>query len=1344
MVALILMCVLIGHMSLCVVGYTWIWGGNQTANVDEFSYSVPGMVTKAGLQLDGTQCAHVSPIELNTVDSDAHLRASVWFRVSRARQTADEVVLLAIASTSTQSTMYLALSGDEIQLVASDGYQQQTLYSSDFEHVWRATNGDWHELSFFALAGETTIALDQTVLVSSNNIDIPADRHFSLSVGCIEGEHGGREYFVGNIAAIFITASILETSDALARLSILTGPEYAQSVLPTTVLPQTSAGFGSFDVALVQSNKALGYIACYSVTHIVPYMLFDVSGQRRHGLLADLPAIPWHDRAATLRLSTELGLTTNYLPFHPLRDSKSFPLTVSVWVFLTGTSSFRTVLSFDPQGPCDPNLYIINDKLITLWPSDIAAGGFAAQLSNISVPVPKQRWVHLTVSISTELEATYYLNGIFIGTTTGPAAVCNASNFSGSSMHVGYEVVDQQPSRVLQGLVDGIRFLNVKVDAPRASKIFRNLDGFVSVMPCDFVKAEFIAIGPGEVYHIEPLVSLLETRCGAFSMNKGMAAGFNAYHTTTRVSLDTPPQMVTSDVSWSFVSGLNSSLHLLDPPPFLMGDAAAISVWLKTSTQARATVWMFGSDRVIGTFELRLINGSPQIAMFTGLLHQSSPIIPGVNITDDVWHNVLVVRDGMQFRLAIDGTVLSLFTMTIDLIVASHFSIGAAIHSDKTLSNHYIGLLDEFQVYDTSFDADEIQELANGHILFRVKPRLLYTSSTSTTPMPSTTTPPVTATDTTTTTTTSATPSPTPTPALTTIPATTATTTTTLHEINVAGTCTPEAIKLISIPAADALSYVSIVLAVSGFLWTFALFSDKLGSIERVSFRGRLVLAIAIGATLVLVLVWIAVLSPKTNQFNSEALYNVTYFALPSSASDLVPIIGASEHGTSVSLASCSGLLTADGCQQPTFYLQQCRLAQDREQFEQQPIPLYTTWATCSQPEKACTNPPIPDQGCASVCCEGCVGAECTQCIDKPLLSFACCPPSISVGQRLLSTLRLVAIAAFISAFCCYGIAYTLLHGALWTNTSSYRLHLWLPPLGELIIVCLMGYIGIATPSTDLSCFSCGRQEVYATTIKNLSFLKIIIVINGLLSMSVLVWIRMSVGSREYGENHKAHATVTPSDDHHDSNGFELAERFVGGRSDVGASSRDSVHVAQLQQTASELVLENDMLRGELDQIRLRTSLTQTGLDLSASCPSQMGDDPTYEQIGDSSLQVPPPPSTKPLSRPRSFHLPPVVMSEPLVQRPATVDALQQRGPRYLPPLFHHPMLMATQRGQHQQVNTDEHHLQDPARGDRVPFDGQNLMHETIRTRTDKEQSLNSTRDSLRYQPGIQIWESDV
>ncbi|MCK4357747.1 MAG: caspase family protein [Candidatus Cloacimonetes bacterium] len=145
-----------------------------------------------------------------------------------------------------------------------------------------------------------------------------------------------------------------------------------------------------------------------------------------------------------------------------------------------------------------------------------------------------------------------------------------------------------------------------------------------------------------------------------------------------------------------------------------------ISFWINTRESgsnsahwARPTIFG-GYTSGFGTPDLGITTDKGRIGMFSGLKGcGDDKVTSGWKINDGKWHNIIIMNNGSNINLYIDGQYSNNSIRSGNKWIKRRNFIGAA-HADNGKPKHFhSGLIDEFRIYNRVFSKQEIQSNMN-------------------------------------------------------------------------------------------------------------------------------------------------------------------------------------------------------------------------------------------------------------------------------------------------------------------------------------------------------------------------------------------------------------------------------------------------------------------------------------------------------------------------------------------------------------------------------------------------------------------------------------------------------
>jgi hypothetical protein len=129
-------------------------------------------------------------------------------------------------------------------------------------------------------------------------------------------------------------------------------------------------------------------------------------------------------------------------------------------------------------------------------------------------------------------------------------------------------------------------------------------------------------------------------------------------------------------------------------------------MWFTAASGRRARLFTLSSanEKMIN---IRIVNNIIRIDDSGGV---SSEVSGDVNVTDQQWHHIAVVRNGQSLIVYLDGEQ-HLEASLGSVITMDNVSICVRSQSDGSKDDFLLGNLDEFRIYTEAFDADKIETL---------------------------------------------------------------------------------------------------------------------------------------------------------------------------------------------------------------------------------------------------------------------------------------------------------------------------------------------------------------------------------------------------------------------------------------------------------------------------------------------------------------------------------------------------------------------------------------------------------------------------------------------------------
>lgn len=165
-------------------------------------------------------------------------------------------------------------------------------------------------------------------------------------------------------------------------------------------------------------------------------------------------------------------------------------------------------------------------------------------------------------------------------------------------------------------------------------------------------------------------------------------------------------------------------LQVPDHPEFNVGTGDfSVSCWVKTNVKTRMMLWMesgMNGSKDLQTWLRMGDNTGTQLARFAvedagggTIVNVSNTQLPN-GLSDDIWHHVVCVRQGLASRVYVDGVLKASANAPAvkNVSSAQPFKIGAQ-QGTTSYSNFYTGLMDDLIIYKKALTQEEITALFN-------------------------------------------------------------------------------------------------------------------------------------------------------------------------------------------------------------------------------------------------------------------------------------------------------------------------------------------------------------------------------------------------------------------------------------------------------------------------------------------------------------------------------------------------------------------------------------------------------------------------------------------------------
>lgn len=504
--------------------------------------------------------------------------------------------------------------------------------------------------------------------------------------------------------------------------------------------------FGTSSTAVpfgdVAGNLELGLIARWSFARAATYAVaFDTSGSSKHLLLRRaLPGSPYPGLAAR-RSITLLGHTRGAWallpPQIPLLIETAWTLTA--WICLApdsiGDGSF--VAWKDGLGPV----------LLLRFDAGRLTAAYRANITNASEPLQpsasppgtsfdvRDGVFHHVAVVFQYGELNYYVDGSFVGREVVPfpapwqEAAATRLSFGGLVDDTLADPADgldlslgetrlyarALPLAELQLLAEGVETVED--------------DGVTPIATCSWAPDFEPPPDPlPALYLLAPTHAWLESRCGQMLLDDGVLGNGHFMFSagswlSTRVATAGGPR-------GSFFLRLSPGTSTSIAPAPSVGAAASFElsasetrlIWVRTAANDTVqTLFAYGDGRDNNLHALRLVNGVPQVYVAAGNVSAESPLPPGVNVADNAWHFIALVRTADVVEIYADNFRIVRHKLPSLRPTVTRLDLGASV-SGGLVHDLFAGDLDSARIYDTALTLAEMGDLAVGIEVLRVPP----------------------------------------------------------------------------------------------------------------------------------------------------------------------------------------------------------------------------------------------------------------------------------------------------------------------------------------------------------------------------------------------------------------------------------------------------------------------------------------------------------------------------------------------------------------------------------------------------------------------------------------------
>jgi hypothetical protein len=220
------------------------------------------------------------------------------------------------------------------------------------------------------------------------------------------------------------------------------------------------------------NNLSKGLIAYYPLNENTN----DYSGYRRHGISSGV--VYTSDRFESQKRAADFR-NNGYIEIPDLRNMKNYPITYSMWTYL---DTFHTSLSWRGWGemfiigkdqPGNTNSAVISIRTGPDYQTDIMRSNilsYSGYTSNY-VPVLKQ-WIHISMTIDSSQEATFYINGIAVATWAATTQYNLEETDLPFRISTPY-IFNQLARQSFQGFMDSVRIYNRALTSSEITQLYQ-------------------------------------------------------------------------------------------------------------------------------------------------------------------------------------------------------------------------------------------------------------------------------------------------------------------------------------------------------------------------------------------------------------------------------------------------------------------------------------------------------------------------------------------------------------------------------------------------------------------------------------------------------------------------------------------------------------------------------------------------------------------------------------------------------------------------------------------------------------------------------------------------------
>jgi len=318
-------------------------------------------------------------------------------------------------------------------------------------------------------------------------------------------------------------------------------------------------------------------------------------------------------------------------------------------------------------------------------------------------------WNHF-VGVSRTDGLFLYLNGVLIDSNTGSFVLVNIS----SDIHIGH--APTHATRYFNGTIDEVHIWNRSLNSSEVSQLYNMSKGDFALDVSDLGAAANESTGTKNIYNwfvngtsiavlnmpFEPSGTLNATDYSGF---EGDALSVDATYDTTGG--------IGGSGAYSFDG--NDDVINLNDTQFPTGDSdRTLSLWFKTTTTGRGTLFTYGTVSTGQRFEMQMDN-TVACSVAGEVLIQTNgaggTICSGTTHNDGEWHNAVATLSdgGNNLSFYVDGVLKG----SIDPLSVINTVLGPLHHigARNDLSFHYDGEVDEVMLFNRTLSTAQIQAL---------------------------------------------------------------------------------------------------------------------------------------------------------------------------------------------------------------------------------------------------------------------------------------------------------------------------------------------------------------------------------------------------------------------------------------------------------------------------------------------------------------------------------------------------------------------------------------------------------------------------------------------------------